>query len=77
MYMYKEISGETAFQVESHSFSVSPSESGYTLQYSANGREWTDYSEAVPANETLIVNGCAFGQYIKLSGNTGLVTIIY
>lgn len=75
--MYLEISGETAFQVMSHSFSVSPSESGYTLQYSANGKDWTSYEEAVPSNENLICNACAFGQYVKLSGNTSTVTVIY
>ena len=71
------INGEAAFQVLSHSFSVSPSSEGYTLQYSANGTEWTDYEEAVPADETLVVNDCAFGQYIKLSGNNSEVTVIY
>lgn len=76
MAMFK-VSGETAFQVLSHSFSVSQSESGYTLNYSGDGVNWTEYDEATPANEDLIVNGIAFGQYIKLAGNTSEVTIIY
>ena len=76
MAMFK-VSGETAFQVLSHSFSVSQSESGYTLNYSGDGIHWTAYDEATPANEDLIVNGIAFGQYIKLAGNTSEVTIIY
>lgn len=76
MAMFK-VSGETAFQVLSHSFSVSQSESGYTLNYSGDGVNWTAYDEATPANEDLIVNGIAFGQYIKLAGNTSEVTIIY
>lgn len=71
------INGEAAFQVLSHSFSVSPSSEGYTLQYSANGTEWTDYDEPVPADENLVVVNCAFGQYIKLSGNNSEVTVIY
>ena len=77
--MYKQftVSGENAFQVLSHSFSVSPSNEGYVLQYSADGINWTDYEEEVPADETLIVNGCAFGQYIKLSGNASDVQVIY
>ena len=75
--MQLKISGETEFQVLSHSFSVSPSESGYVLCYSADGTNYTQYSEAVPANENLIVNGIAFGQYIKLSGNTSTVDVIY
>lgn len=68
----KKIYADAAFQVLSHSFSVSPSQNSYILQYSASGREgeWTDYEEEVPADETLIVNGCAFGQYIRLDGYT-------
>lgn len=67
------IGPDASFQVLSHSFSVSPSESPFYLQYSADGIDWTDYpnneeSEELPANETLIVNGCAFGQFIKLDG---------
>ena len=77
--MYKQftVSGENAFQVLSHSFSVSPSNEGYVLQYSADGINWTDYEEEVPADETLIVNGCAGGPYIKLSGNASDVQVIY
>lgn len=71
------ISGETAFQVLSHSFVVSQSESGYTLNYSGDGLHWTAYSDATPANEDLIVNGVAFGTYIKLAGNTSEVIINY
>ena len=71
------ISGEAAFQVLSHSFTVSPSSEGYTLNYSADGLNWTAYTEATPANENLIVNGIAFGQYIKLVGNNSEVQIVY
>ena len=66
--MKQKIGPNASFQVLSHSFSVSPSQSDYTLQYSADGIDWTDYEESVPADETLIVNDCAFGQYIKLDG---------
>ena len=75
--MILQISGEKPFQVLAHSFSVSPSNEGYTLQYSANGTEWTSFDTEVPADETLVVNDCAFGQYIKLSGNNSEVTVIY
>ena len=75
--MILQISGDKPFQVLAHSFSVSPSQDGYTLQYSANGTEWTDYEEPVPADETLVVNDCAFGQYIRLDGNNSEVTVIY
>ena len=64
------IGPDASFQVLSHSFSVSPSQNSYYLQYSASGLEdeWTDYEEEVPEGETLICNGCAFGQFIKLDG---------
>ena len=71
------ISGETPFQVLAHSFTVSPSSEGYTLNYSADGVNYTAYSDATPANENLIVNGIAWGQYIKLAGNASEVTINY
>ena len=66
------IGPDASFQVLSHSFSVSPSQNSYILQYSANGLDgsWTDYEEEIPADETLIVNGCAFGQFIRLEGYT-------
>ena len=71
------ISGEAELQILAHSFVVSQSESGYTLNYSGDGVSWTAYSEATPANEDLIVNGVAWGTYIKLVGNTSEVTISY
>ena len=71
------VSNETPFKVAAHSFSVSPSSTGYTLAYSANGEDFTEYSEATPASENLIVNGIAKGMFFKLVGNSGEVTIIY
>lgn len=71
------VSGETPVQILAHSFVVSQSESGYTFNYSGDGINWTAYSEATPANEDLIVNGIAWGTYIKLAGNTSEVTINY
>lgn len=71
------VRGENAFQVMSHSLIIGPSEAGYTLAYSADGENYTEYSEAVPANENCIVNGVAFGTYIKLVGNTGEVVVSY
>lgn len=71
------IQGENAFQILSHSFAVSPSTNGYTLQYSANGEEFTDWEEATPANETLVVNGLAKFMFFKLKGNSGYVDIQY
>lgn len=71
------LSGETPVQILAHSFIVSQSESGYTLNYSGDGLSWTAYDQETPANEDLIVNGIAWGTYIKLAGNTSEVTINY
>ena len=71
------ITGEESFQVRAHSCSISPSEQGYTLQYSADGINYTSWSEATPANENLIVNGIAWDTYLRLSGNTSEVVINY
>lgn len=71
------VSGETAFQVMSHSLIIGPSESGYSLAYSADGENFTEYSEPVPAGQNCIVNGVAFGTYIMLSGNTGEVSVSF
>ena len=35
------VKGEQPFQILAHSFAVTPSSEGYTLNYSANGEEYT------------------------------------
>ena len=71
----KKIVGKEPFQVDSHSFGVSPSNEGYTLEYSIDGVNFTSYDEEIPANENLIVVNVAWGTYIRLSGNASEVTI--
>lgn len=71
------ITGEQPFQVLATSFAVSPSAEGYTLNYSANGVEYTAWEEATPANEVLVVNGVAKLMYFKLVGNASDVDINY
>lgn len=72
------INQESKFSVDEKTFSVAPTSSGYTLNYSADGENFTPWGEATPANENLIVNGCAKGQVFKLVGNTDEnVRIIY
>ena len=73
----KTITGEVQFQVLAHSFAVSPSAEGYTLQYGVDGQNFTDWSEATPANENLVVNGIAKNMYFKLKGNNSTVIITY
>lgn len=71
------ITGEAPFQVLAHSFAISPSTEGYTLNYSANGVQYTPWEEATPANENLVVNGVAKMMYFKLVGNASDVDITY
>lgn len=71
------VKNENVFQVLAHSFSVTPSKQSYTLSYSANGIDFTNYDEPTPANETLIVNGIAKGMYFKLKNNRSTVEIMY
>ena len=75
--MKVKITGEQPFQVLSHSFGVSPSEEGYTLNYSADGKNYTQYSESTPADENLFVLGVPKYSYFYLEGNDSEVTIIY
>lgn len=69
------VKGEETFQILAHSFAVTPSAEGYTLNYSANGVEYTAWEEATPANEVLVVNGVAKLMYFKLVGNQSDVEI--
>lgn len=71
------ITGETPFSVLSHSFGVSQSNEGYTLNYSANGIDWTAWSANTPAHEDLFVSGIPFGGFFRLVGNQSEVEIIY
>ena len=70
------VNGEQVFKVAKNQMTIGPSASGYTLAYSADGENFTEYSEATPANENCIVNGLPQYTYVMLSGNTGDVTVI-
>lgn len=73
----KVIQAETPFQVLAHSFAISPSAEGYTLNYSANGTDYTAWAEATQANDTCVVNGAAKGMWFKLVGNKSEVEVNY
>ena len=62
--------GEQPFKAQKETFCVAGTSAGYTLNYSADKKTWTAYSEATPANETLIVNGVTPYMWFKLAGNT-------
>ena len=73
--MTKTISREEPFQVLATNFSISPSSSGYTLQISADGVNYTDLF-SVGANITRMVTGVANGSYYRLRGNTDTGVVI-
>ena len=72
----KTINGEAPFQVLSTAFAVH-ADVEFTLQYSADGINYTDWGEATPQGETCVVNNFANGMYFKLKNNTGNATITY
>lgn len=69
------VTGEKAFGVPNTSFGISGSASGYTLNYSVDGKSWGVWPEATKANEPLfVVNVPKFMKY-KLVGNTEQVEV--
>ena len=74
--MTKTIVGEAPFQTINGNFSVSPSNEGYTLQYSTDGINYSSYEDTVPANEVLIVTGVPLIPiFWRLYGNNSTVTV--
>ena len=69
------VHNEEPFKVLNSSVTIGFSTSGYTLAYSANGSQFTNYTEATPANEVLIVNGLTRYSWLKLVGNSGDVEV--
>ena len=64
------------FKVAKNQFIVGPSANGYTLAYSADGVNFTEYTEATPAGANPIVNGVPQYAWCKLVGNEGEVDVI-
>lgn len=73
----KTIVGEQHFQVSARGFALTPSSSGYTLMYSADGYEFTPWKEETPANEVLVVTGAVNGMYYYAKGNTDELILTY
>lgn len=71
------INGETPFQIENESaFSISATEKGYTLQWSADGKTFSDV-QAVEAQTNHFCINVPAGAFIRLKGNTEMVTVNY
>lgn len=75
--MVIKINGEKPFSVVSDSFAISPSNEGYTLEYSVEGNNWTAYEDAVPANEVLVVAKTSKELFYRCVGNASELTIKY
>lgn len=71
------VEGETPFVIGARNFSIGYSASGYTLAYSVNGKDFTEWEDATPANEVCMVNGVTNGNTFKLVGNVGEVEILF
>lgn len=72
--MITKIQGEAPFQVLTNNFSISPSNEGYTLQISADGKNYSNLF-TVGANVTRLVTGVAANSYYRLLGNESEVSI--
>ena len=75
--MTGKVSGETPLKVVKDQVMFGPSANGYTFAYGTSKEgPFTSYPEAVPAGESLIVNGIMQYSWVKLVGNTGEVEVI-
>lgn len=72
--MMQKIQGEAPFQVLASNFSIGPTASGYTLQISADGVNYSNLF-SVGADVTRLVTNVANGSYYRLSGNVGEAVI--
>ena len=66
---------ENIFSVPEHYFGISGSATGYTLQYSVDGKTWASWKEATPASEPLFVANAPLFCLYRLSGNKDIVEV--
>ncbi len=64
------VSGENPFRVNATSFCIGQTSGGYTLNYSADGKTFTEWEEATEADVDMVVANAAKGMIYKLVGNT-------
>lgn len=72
--MMTKIKGEAPFQVLSSNFTISPSNEGYTLQISADGRNYSNLF-SVSSGVTRLVTDVAPNSYYRLLGNRSDVVV--
>ena len=69
------VTGEKTFCVPATSFGISGSASGFTLNYSVDGKTWGVWTEATVANEPLFVVNVPKFMIYKLVANTEQVEV--
>lgn len=71
------IKGENTFKIPSNSFAISPSDQTYTLNYSADGINFTEWEDSTPSGENLVVTDAPLGLIFKLVGNNSELTAVW
>lgn len=74
--MLIKISSEQPFQIMASAFIIGASQSGYTLQFSADGTNYSDLFSVGAGVERMVTNVAA-NAYYKLRGNTSEVSVNY
>lgn len=71
------VTAENAFYVPKGTFIISPSDEGYTLNYSADGETFSAWDTPTPADEVcMVVNAAPFTVY-QLVGNASEVKVTF
>ena len=71
------VSGEKPFKSINNSIAIGPSSSGYVLNFGVNpDGPWTQWDQASPADECVVVSGVQRYMWFFLEGNTDDVEVI-
>lgn len=68
---------EKPFGIPTNYFTLGYSSTGYILEYSVDGVNWTSIEEATPANETHIISQCPKNLYWRCLNNVGEILVQY
>ena len=70
------VNKEEIFNSYGPTMAISSTESGYTLAYSVDGVNWSQYKDTIPAGENCVVTDLVNGMFFKLIGNTSDEVVI-
>ena len=71
------ITNNQPFQATNTEFSFTVTDGGtYTLYMSANGVDYTPYSEPITAPDTVVVSGVVPDMFFKIDGIQGQLTVL-